>query len=69
MREASALPGYTRTNNRGKEQRLTGEHAVEVIIADTLYEFDRSLFGIDEMPEGEIRTHGKEVAERIAERI
>ena len=41
----------------------------EVIIADTLYEFDRTLFGIDEMPEGEIRTHGKEVAERIAERI
>ena len=42
---------------------------MEVIVADTLYEFDRSLFGIDEMPEGEIRTHGKEVAARIAERI
>ncbi len=41
----------------------------EVIIADTLYEFDRSLFGINEMPDGEITSHGEEVAARIAERI
>lgn len=41
----------------------------EVIIADRLYEFDRSLFGIDEMPEDEIKAHGVEVAAKIAETL
>lgn len=43
--------------------------APEVIVADTLYEFDRSLFGIDQMPEDQIRTHGEEVARKLAERL
>ncbi len=41
----------------------------EIIVADTLYEFDRNLFGIDEIPEAEIRAHGEEVAAKIAERL
>jgi uncharacterized metal-binding protein len=41
----------------------------EVIIADTHYEFDRSLFGINEMSEGDIKSHGEEVSAKIAERI
>jgi uncharacterized metal-binding protein len=40
--------------------------APEVIIADGLYEFDRSLFGIDEMPEGQTRLHAKKVAAKVA---
>jgi hypothetical protein len=43
--------------------------APEVIIADRLYEFDRSLFGIHQMPEAQIRAHGEEVAAKIAERL
>ncbi len=41
----------------------------EVIIADSLYDFDRALFGINEMSETQIRTHGEEVAAKIAERL
>jgi len=41
----------------------------EVIIADGLYEFDRSLFGIDQMPEAQIRAHGEEVAAKIVQRL
>ncbi len=41
----------------------------EVIVADKLYDFDRSLFGIDEMSEDEIRIHAQEVAKKIAERL
>ncbi len=41
----------------------------EVIIADTLYDFDRSLFGIDDMPEARIKAHGREVAAKIAKRL
>ncbi len=40
--------------------------APEVVIADRLCDFDRRLFGINEMPEGEIRQHAREVAEKIA---
>ena len=43
--------------------------APEVIIADRLYEFDRSLFGIDEMPESEIKAHAEEVAVKVAEQL
>ncbi len=37
----------------------------EVIIADQLYQFDRGLFGINEMPEAEIRSHADEVAQKV----
>ena len=35
------------------------------MIADKLYEFDRRLFGIDEMPEEEINQHAGEVANSL----
>jgi hypothetical protein len=38
----------------------------EVIIADSLYDFDRNLFGIDEMSPEEARTHANTVATKIA---
>ncbi len=41
----------------------------EVIIADTLYDFDRSLFGIDQMPEAQIKVHAEEVARKVLERL
>jgi len=41
----------------------------EVIIADTLYDFDRSLFGIDEMPETQIKVHAAEVARKVLEQL
>ena len=41
----------------------------EVIIADALYDFDRSLFGIDEMPEAQIKIHAEEVARKVFERL
>ncbi len=37
----------------------------EVIAADNLYDFDRGLFGIDEMTEDEIRLHSQNVAQKI----
>ena len=43
--------------------------APEIIIADALYEFDRSLFGIDDMPEDQIRVHAEEVAAKVAKRL
>ncbi len=41
----------------------------EVIVADNLYDFDRSLFGVDEMSEDEIKIHALEVAKKIVERL
>jgi uncharacterized metal-binding protein len=38
----------------------------EVVVADRLYDFDRSLFGVEEMPPEEIRAHARTVAQRIA---
>ncbi|MFA7535484.1 MAG: putative zinc-binding protein [Desulfuromonadales bacterium] len=38
----------------------------ELVIADRLYDFDRTRFGIDEMPPDEIRTHARTVAEKVA---
>ncbi len=38
----------------------------EVVIADRLYEFDRSKFGIEEMTPEEILVHARTVAEKIA---
>ena len=43
--------------------------APEVIIADRLYEFDRKLFGIEEMPPEEIQAHARAVARKIAESL
>jgi hypothetical protein len=36
-----------------------------VIIADSLYDFDRDLFGIDQMTEDEIKTHAMTVAQKV----
>ena len=41
----------------------------EVVIADRLYDFDRNLFGIDEMPEPQLNAHAREVAKAVASRI
>ncbi len=40
--------------------------APQVAIADKLCEFDTRLFGINEMPEEQIRQHAREVATKIA---
>ncbi|MDD5477670.1 MAG: putative zinc-binding protein [Candidatus Omnitrophica bacterium] len=41
----------------------------EVIIADELYDFNRNLFSIDEMPEDQIKIQAKEVAKKVAEKL
>jgi hypothetical protein len=41
----------------------------QVVIADKLYQFDRRLFGINEMPEPEIRQHARAVATSIASEL
>lgn len=41
----------------------------EVIEADKLYEFDRNLFGIDEMSEEEMTSHARTVAESVAAQL
>ena len=38
----------------------------EVIIADRLYDFDRKLFGVEEMPPEEIQAHARTVAGKIS---
>lgn len=43
--------------------------APEVIIVDRLYDFDRKLFGVEEMSPGEIRAHALSVAQKIAETL
>ena len=48
---------------------VTPELKPEVIIADNLYDFDRSLFGIDEMPEARIKGRAEEVARKVLERL
>jgi uncharacterized metal-binding protein len=40
--------------------------APEVVVADRLYDFDRQLFGIDEMPAADIARHARTVAEQVA---
>jgi hypothetical protein len=35
------------------------------VFVDQLFEFDRSLFSIEEMPEGEIQRHASAVAEKV----
>lgn len=41
----------------------------EVIVADRFYEFDRNLFGIDQMAAEEIAAHGRTVAQKLLERL
>lgn len=41
----------------------------EIIYVDDLYDFDTDLFGIDEMPEEEIKQHAQEVAEKVVEML
>ena len=41
----------------------------EIIIADELYDFDTNLFGINEMPEEEIKQHALEVAKKVADNL
>jgi len=41
--------------------------APRVIVADSLYDFDRNLFGIDQMTEEEIKTHAMTVAQKVVE--
>ena len=48
---------------------VIGDLEPEIIIADRLYDFDRRLFGIDEMPRAEIESHARTVAEKVAERL
>lgn len=38
----------------------------ELVIADRLYDFDRRLFGIEEMSPEEIQAHARTVAEKMA---
>ena len=38
----------------------------EVIVADRLYDFDRRVFGIEEMPPEQIQAHAHAVAQKIA---
>jgi len=41
----------------------------KVILADMLYKFDNSLFGINEMPEAEIKAHAETVAGKVMEQL
>jgi uncharacterized metal-binding protein len=41
----------------------------EVIVADRLYDFDRRLFGIEELPSEQIDAHARAVARKIADTL
>jgi uncharacterized metal-binding protein len=41
----------------------------EVVIADRLYEFDRTKFSIEEMPPEQILAHARTVAQKVAETL
>ena len=41
----------------------------EVIVADRLYEFDRRMFGIEEMPPEHIQAYAHAVAQKIADTL
>lgn len=41
----------------------------QLIIADSLYELDGDLFGVNELPEEQIKAHAEQVALKIAEMI
>ncbi len=40
-----------------------------MIIADKLYQLEGNLFGVDELPEKQIKTHAEQVALKINEMI
>jgi uncharacterized metal-binding protein len=42
---------------------------LEVIVADRLYDFDRGMFGIEEMPAEQIKAHAQAVAQKIADTL
>src|SRR5512134_2448500 len=42
---------------------------LEVVVADRLYDFDRRLFGVEEMPAEQIRAHAHAVARKIADTL
>lgn len=44
-------------------QGVVAEIEAEIVVADRLYEFDRSAFGIDELPREAIEAHARTVAE------
>jgi uncharacterized metal-binding protein len=46
-----------------------GGLAPEVINADRLYDFDRRLFGVEEMPDEQIEAHARTVARKIADSL
>jgi hypothetical protein len=41
----------------------------ELIVADGFYELEGDLFGVEELPEEQIKAHAELVAHRIAEMI
>ena len=41
----------------------------ELIIADSLYELNEDLFGVDELPEEDMKAHAEQVAHKITEMI
>lgn len=41
----------------------------KVIVADELYDFDRNLFGINEMAEKDINSHAQNVADKVAKML
>jgi uncharacterized metal-binding protein len=61
-----ALEGcYVNCSSRMMQGVIAGLEP-ELIIADRLYDFDRSLFGIEEMAPEEILAHARTVAQKIA---
>lgn len=50
-------------------QGVIGDLKPEVVAADRLYEFNRNLFGVDEMPADEIAAHSRIVAEKILQSL
>lgn len=41
----------------------------EVIVTDGLFDFDKNIFGVDEMPEAEIKQHARTVAEKVVKKL
>ena len=50
-------------------QGVLGTLLPEVFIADSLCDFDAGLFGIEQMPETEIKDLARTVAERVAAKL
>lgn len=45
------------------------DRTMELVIADRLYDFDRSLFGVDQMADEEISAHAETVARKVLEQL